>query len=62
MSMKAILIRIGIDHEYGSWNAPVDSVSGRFVYVPIPETLEPLNHLVRLYDEILPACARVFFC
>jgi len=56
-SMNAILIRIGIDHEYGGWNAPVDPVSGRFVYVPIPETQEPLNDLVRLYDEILPALA-----
>jgi hypothetical protein len=53
--MKAILIRIGVDHEYGRWNAPVDPVSGRFVYVPIPEKQEPLNHLVRLYDEIVPA-------
>jgi hypothetical protein len=55
--MKAILIRIGIDHEYGGWNAPVDPVSGRFVYVPIPETQEPLNTLVRVYDEIVPALA-----
>lgn len=55
--MRAILIRVGIDHEYGGWNAPVDPVSGRFVYVPIPEKQEPLNHLVRLYDEVVPALA-----
>jgi hypothetical protein len=55
--MNAILIRIGIDHAYGGWNAPVDPVSRRFVYVPIPERQEPLKDLVRLYDEIVPALA-----
>jgi hypothetical protein len=55
--MKAILIRIGIDHEYGGWNAPVDPVSKGFVYVPIPEKQEPLKDLLRLYDEVLPALA-----
>ena len=35
--MKAILVRIGIDHAYGAWNAPVHPVTGRFVYVPIPD-------------------------
>ena len=52
--MKAILIRIGIDHEYGEWNAPVHAISGRFVYVPIPERQKPLKYLVRSYDEIAP--------
>jgi|SRR5271165_597120 len=59
--MKAILIRIGIDHEYGRWNAPVDPVSGRFVYVPIPETQEPLNDLARSYDELLPTLTSFSF-
>lgn len=36
--MKAILIRVGVDHSYGHWNAPVDPESGEFVYVPIPES------------------------
>jgi hypothetical protein len=35
--MKAILVRIGVDHAYGHWNAPVDPVTGEFVYVPIPD-------------------------
>jgi Nucleotide modification associated domain 3 len=55
--MKAILIRVGIDQEYGAWNAPVDPVSRRFVYVPIPETQEPLSDLVRMYHEVVPALA-----
>lgn len=35
--MDAILIRIGIDLAYGAWNSPVDSQTGEFVYVPIPD-------------------------
>lgn len=35
--MQAILVRIGIDHAYGQWNAPADPATGEFVYVPIPE-------------------------
>jgi Nucleotide modification associated domain 3 len=53
--MDAILIRIGIDHIFGEWNAPVELNSKRFVYVPIPEAQEPLKALIRLYDEVLPA-------
>jgi hypothetical protein len=35
--MKAILVRIGVDHSYGGWNAPVDPGTGQFVFVPIPD-------------------------
>lgn len=35
--MQGILVRIGVDHSYGGWNAPMEPSSGRFVYVPIPE-------------------------
>ena len=35
--MQGILVRTGVDHSYGGWNAPVDPTSGLFVYVPIPE-------------------------
>lgn len=56
--MDAILVRIGIDQEYGGWNAPVDANSRRFVYVPIPESQEALPGFARLYDEIPPALER----
>ena len=56
--MKAILIRVGIDLEYGGWNAPVDPQSKQFVYVPIPESQRPLPRLARTYDEIVPALQR----
>jgi hypothetical protein len=35
--MNAILVRVGVDHSFGGWNAPVDPGTGEFVYVPIPE-------------------------
>jgi len=54
--MKALLVRIGVDQAYGGWNAPVDA-AGRFVYVPIPESLGTRFHpgLDRRYGETLPA-------
>jgi len=52
--MKAILVRIGVDHTYGAWNAPVDLRTGQFVFVPIPDgpakTYSPGN--ARRYAEI----------
>ncbi|MCC7408417.1 MAG: hypothetical protein IT442_10115 [Phycisphaeraceae bacterium] len=38
--MRAILIRVGADGTVGGgqWRAPVDPESGRFVYIPIPES------------------------
>ena len=55
--MKALLIRIGVDQAFGSWNAPVDPASGQFVYVPIPESSGTPFHpaLERRYAEVLPA-------
>jgi hypothetical protein len=35
--MRGLLVRVGIDSSCGSWNGPVDSGTGKFVYVPIPE-------------------------
>lgn len=35
--MEGILVRIGVDQAYGRWNAPVDEITGDFVYVPIPD-------------------------
>ncbi len=33
--MNGILVRIGIDQQYGGWNAPVIERSGEFFFVPI---------------------------
>ena len=37
--MRALLVRVGADQgkDGGRWNGPVDSETGEFVYVPIPE-------------------------
>lgn len=39
--MRALLCRVGADTSIGGggWNGPVDSMTGKFVYVPIPESL-----------------------
>jgi Nucleotide modification associated domain 3 len=54
--MKAILVRIGVDHAYGGWNAPADPISQRFVYVPIPERTGTKFHpgCDRPYSEWAP--------
>lgn len=36
--MKGLLVRVGIDQTYGRWNAPVDTATNRFVFVPIPDS------------------------
>lgn len=55
--MRAILVRVGIDHSYGAWNAPADATSGRFVYVPIPEPSKTKfrPRCEHKYSEFLPA-------
>ena len=51
--MKGLLIRVGIDSTFGHWNAPVDPKTGRFVYVPIPESKNNLQMgYERPYSEI----------
>jgi hypothetical protein len=54
--MKAILVRIGVDHAYGGWNAPVDPVTREFVYVPIPDgdQKECTHGNAHGYEEIRP--------
>lgn len=58
--MKALLVRVGIDNEYGRWNAPADPATGEYVYVPIPEGLGVEFHPGhdRPYTLTLPALER----
>ncbi|MFZ3210841.1 MAG: hypothetical protein WA188_04945 [Terriglobales bacterium] len=60
--MRAILVRVAVDHSYGCWNAPVDPESGQFVYVPIPEKdgTPFLPGLAYGYERIMPALSA--FC
>ncbi len=52
--MKAILVRIGIDHEYGAWNAPMSLKTNKFVFVPIPENDKTIfrKGMERGYEEV----------
>ena len=54
--MQAILVRVGVDQQYGKWNAPADPRSRHFVYVPIPEKVGTQFRpgLGRPYTELLP--------
>lgn len=60
--MKGLLVRVGVDQAFGGWNAPVDPVSGEFLFVPIPEgpNTKFYSHLERRYDEMLPTLK--WFC
>jgi hypothetical protein len=57
--MNALLIRIGADTSKGGglWNGPVDARSGKFVYVPIPETRPVHRGLEKPYSDLTPALA-----
>jgi len=58
--MKAILVRIGVDHSYGRWNAPADPATRRFLYVPIPEKPGTRFHpgCKHVYSDLLPSIER----
>ena len=50
--MKGLLVRVGADQSEGGgrWNGLVNSRTGEFVYVPIPETgtiILSLKNLIR---------------
>jgi hypothetical protein len=58
--MNALLVRIGADRSEGGgcWNGPVDSSTGKFVYVPIPENRDVYPSFKRPYKALLPALAK----
>jgi len=58
LSMRAYLVRVGIDQAFGGWNAPVDSRTNEFVYVPIPEGSAQRRGLTTPYELVRPALAR----
>ncbi len=58
--MNALLVRVGADCSAGggSWNGPVDSKSGDFAYVPIPETKLVHSGLEKAYSSLDPVLER----
>ena len=58
--MKGLLVRVGADQSEGggNWNGLVNSQTGEFVYVPIPETGTIQPQLEKTYSLVNPALAR----
>lgn len=54
--MNALLVRVGADSSPGggSWNSPVDTKTGRFVYAAIPETRPVHPGMERPYADLEP--------
>jgi hypothetical protein len=54
--MKGLLVRVGVDQSEGGgcWNGPVDSRTGEFVYVPIPDSGPFHPGLAKPYSGIAP--------
>jgi hypothetical protein len=59
--MRALLVRVGADGTPvgGGWNAPVDSATGEFVYVPICEPELIAGGLETPFSRWAPAVARL---
>jgi len=57
--MKVLLVRVGIDSEYGGWNAPVNPNTGEFAYVPIPETSEVYSGYEKPYEQFKLPCQKL---
>jgi hypothetical protein len=56
--MNGLLIRVGIDQNAGKWNAPMQSETKEFVYLPIPDAKAMRPNLARKYAEFAPALSR----
>jgi hypothetical protein len=59
--VRALLVRVGADctEAGGRWNGPVDSVTGAFAYVPIPEPEPVRPGLETPYARWAPAVGRL---
>jgi hypothetical protein len=61
--MKGLLVRVGADQSEGGghWNGLVNSRTGEFVYVPIPETGMIYPQFEKPYSLVTPALERFGF-
>lgn len=52
--MRGLLVRVGVDQSEGGgcWNAPVNSITCEFAYVPIPETYKIHSRFAKPYRAI----------
>ncbi len=58
--MQGLLIRVGIDQEYGHWNAPVDPDTNEFVFFPIPTDAPQNPEIATTYQKHLNELS--YFC
>ncbi len=58
--MNGLLVRVGADLSPGggSWNGPVDAISGEFVYVAIPENSPVYAGMEKPYSTLAPVLAK----
>jgi hypothetical protein len=56
---RALLVRVGIDSQFGEWNAPIHPETGEYVYVPIPESRQTRAGVERTYEEAAPAITQL---
>jgi Nucleotide modification associated domain 3 len=54
--VTAVLVRVGVDLSKGggSWNGPVDTQSGKFAYVAIPESRTVHTGMEKSYSALTP--------
>ena len=54
--MKALLCRVGADQSVngGSWNGLVDTTTGKFLYIAIPESRQVHAGLEKPYSALAP--------
>ncbi len=54
--MKGLLVRVAVDQSSGggNWNSPVNSNTGEFVYVSIPEHYPSHKRLLTPYSRLVP--------
>ena len=57
---RAVLVRVGVDQTYGRWNAPCNSKTGDFVYVPIPESKPNEVGMQRTYLTFIDPALHAF--
>ena len=58
--MRGLLVRVAADQSDGggNWNGPVDSATGEFAYIAIPEGARSHPHLVKPYSLTKSALAK----
>ena len=52
---KGLLMRVGIDQTFGGYNAPINPITGDYMYLPIPQGEGVFKSGMRTsYDDFLP--------